>query len=214
MRQALKDVKTITGAIGTESMESLLDALIQSMPQLAQELGKPAPHVVIDDHNIRFVPSIVPVIKNVFTHSFRNAIDHGLETSEERKAHGKPDFGTITVEVNQENDQVVLLISDDGRGLAVRKLKEKAIKNGLLDAKGDIAPHALAELIFHSGMSTSDNVSDISGRGVGMDAIRQFVEKAGGKVEIRFVEEPKQDSEFLSFISRITLPASCTKKVA
>jgi len=181
---------------------------------MAQQLGKSAPHVVIEDHNIRFVPDIAPVIKNVFTHSFRNAIDHGLETSEERKAHGKPDFGTITVEVNEENDQVVLSISDDGRGLAVRKLKDKAIQNGLLDAKGDVSAQVLAELIFQSGMSTADNVSDISGRGVGMDAIRQFVEKAGGKIEIRFNQEPKQDSEFLSFISRITLPASCTKKVA
>ena len=96
----------------------------------------------------------------------------------------------------------------------MKKLKEKAIKNGLIDAKGDISHQALAELIFQSGMSTADNVTDISGRGVGMDAIRQFVEKAGGKVEIRFKQEPKQDSEFLSFISRITLPASCAKKVA
>jgi chemotaxis protein histidine kinase CheA len=84
----------------------------------------------------------------------------------------------------------------------------------LLDAKGDVSAQVLAELIFQSGMSTADNVSDISGRGVGMDAIRQFVEKAGGKIEIRFNQEPKKDSEFLSFISRITLPASCTKKVA
>lgn len=213
-RQALKDVKAICNAIGTESMESLLDGLIHSMPDMAQQLGKPTPHVVIEDHNIRFNPEIAPVIKNVFTHSFRNAIDHGLENSAERKAHGKPDSGTISVEVHQENDQVVLSISDDGRGLAVKKLKEKAIKNGLIDAKGDISHQALAELIFQSGMSTADNVTDISGRGVGMDAIRQFVEKAGGKVEIRFKQEPKQDSEFLSFISRITLPASCAKKVA
>lgn len=127
---------------------------------------------------------------------------------------GKPDFGTIKVEVIEENDQVVLTMSDDGRGLAVKKLKDKAIKNGLIDAKGEISSQALAELIFQSGMSTADNVSDISGRGVGMDAIRKFVENAGGKVEIRFNQEPKQDSEFLSFTSRITLPMACTKKVA
>lgn len=214
LRQALNGVKAITNAIGTESMESLLDAIVRSMPELAQKLGKSAPHVVIEDHNIRFVPDIAPVIKNVFTHSFRNAMDHGLETSEERKAHGKPDYGTITVEVNEENDQVVLSISDDGRGLAVKKLRDRAIQNGLLDAKGDVSAKVLSDLIFQSGMSTADNVSDISGRGVGMDAIRQFVEKAGGKIEIRFNQEPKKDSEFLSFISRITLPSSCTKKVA
>ena len=214
LQQALKDVKAVTNAIGTESMESMLDAIVRSMPGMAQKLGKPAPHVVIEDHNIRFNADIAQVIKNVFTHSFRNAMDHGLESAEERLAHGKPDFGTIKVEVTEENDQVVLTMSDDGRGLAVKKLKDKAIKNGLIDAQGEIASHDLAELIFRSGMSTVDNVSDISGRGVGMDAIRKFVESAGGKVEIRFNQEPAQDSEFLSFTSRITLPVACTKKVA
>ena len=84
----------------------------------------------------------------------------------------------------------------------------------MIDTQGEISSHDLAELIFRSGMSTVDNVSDISGRGVGMDAIRKFVESAGGKVEIRFNQEPAQDSEFLSFTSRITLPMACTKKVA
>lgn len=214
LQQSLKDVKAVTNAIGTESMESLLDAIVRSMPDMAQKLGKPAPHVVIEDHNIRFNSDIAAVIKNVFTHSFRNAMDHGLESVEERKAHGKPDFGTIKVEVIEENDQVVLTMSDDGRGLAVKKLKDKAIKNGLIAANGEISSQDLAELIFQSGMSTAENVSDISGRGVGMDAIRKFVENAGGKVEIRFNQEPRVDSEFLSFTSRITLPVACTKKVA
>lgn len=214
LKRALHDVKAVTNAIGTESMESLLDAIVRSMPELAEKLGKRAPNVIIEDHNIRFLPDIAPVLKNVFTHSFRNAIDHGLETIEERKAHGKPDQGTIRVEVCEENGQVVLCMSDDGRGLAVRKLKEKAIRNGLLDENGEISAEDLAELIFQSGMSTADNVTDISGRGVGMDAIRKFVEKAGGKIEIRFNQEPKTDSEFVPFSSRITLPASYTKKVA
>jgi HAMP domain-containing protein/HPt (histidine-containing phosphotransfer) domain-containing protein len=214
LRKTLHDVKAVTNAIGTESMETLLDAIVRSMPELAQKLGKRAPNVVIEDHNIRFVPDIAPVLKNVFTHSFRNAIDHGLETAEERKASGKPDQGTIKVEVNEENDQVVLSMSDDGRGLPVKKLKDKAIQAGLLDAKREVTAQTIAELIFQSGLSTADDVTDISGRGVGMDAIRKFVEKAGGKVEIRFSQEPKKDSDYLSFESRITLPASFAKKVA
>ena len=102
---------------------------------------------------------------------------------------------------------------DDGRGLAVKKLRDKAIQNGLLDANSDISAQAMAELIFHSGMTTAETVSDISGRGVGMDAIRQFVEQAGGKVEIRFNQAPQKDSEFLPFITRITLPAAFARKV-
>jgi HAMP domain-containing protein/HPt (histidine-containing phosphotransfer) domain-containing protein len=209
-----QSLKNITEAIGTESIESLMDALIHSLPALAQQLGKPTPHVVSNDHNIRFLPEIAPVIKNIFTHSFRNAIDHGIESIAERKAQGKPEFGTITVDVSQSVDFVNLSISDDGRGLAVNKLKQKAIQNGTLDAKGNISSEQLADLIFQSGLTTAEKVSDISGRGVGMDAIRKFVEKAGGKVEIRFKEKPKQDSEFIPFAVYITLPSRYAIQIA
>ena len=214
LRQALHDVKAITAAIGTESIESLLASIIASVQDLARQLGKPVPHVVINDHNIRFVPEIAAVIKNVFMHSFRNAIDHGLETSAERLAKGKSASGTITVEVNEKKDQVVLSIFDDGRGLAVKKIKDKAVQCGLLDANSVVSPQVVADFIFKSGVSTAENVSDISGRGVGMDAIRLFVEKAGGKIEIDFARKPEPDSEFLPFVMSITLPVSCIKKIA
>lgn len=211
LKQSLKD---ITEAIGTESIESLMDALIHSLPALAQQLDKHTPHVVSNDHNIRFLPDIAPIIKNIFTHSFRNAIDHGIEPVAERKAKGKPDVGTISVDVSLSGDKVSLSISDDGRGLAVNKLKQKAIQNGTLDAHGIISTEQLADLVFQSGLTTAEKVSNVSGRGVGMDAIRKFVEEAGGKVEIRFTEKPKQDSEFIPFSVYITLPSSYTVQVA
>ena len=214
LQKGFKAIKNITEAIGTESIHSILDAIINSLPEMAQKLGKAAPKVVITDHDLRFLPDIAPVIKNVLTHSFRNAMDHGLEASEERKAHGKPDFGTITVDLNHKDDQIVLQISDDGRGLPVNKLKQKAIKNGTLKADGALTTHELSELIFQSGLSTADNISDISGRGVGMDAIRKFIEKAGGNVGIQFKHKPEQNSEYLPFIMNITLPSSCAKLVA
>ena len=214
LQKGFKAIKNITEAIGTESIHSILDAIINSLPEMAQKLGKASPKVVISDHDLRFLPDIAPVIKNVLTHSFRNAMDHGLESSEERKAHGKPDFGTITVDLNHKDDLIVLQISDDGRGLPVNKLKQKAIKNGTLKADGALTTHELSELIFQSGLSTADNVSDISGRGVGMDAIRKFIEKAGGNVGIQFKHKPEQNSEFLPFIMNITLPSSCAKQVA
>jgi two-component system chemotaxis sensor kinase CheA len=105
-------------------------------------------------------------------------------------------------------------MSDDGRGLALKKLKEKAIAAGLLDASKAASASDIAELIFHSGMSTADSVTDISGRGVGMDAIRQFVEKAGGKIEIRLGQGAKDDADFVPFSLCIKLPATNTRKVA
>lgn len=214
LKQTLKEIKNITAAIGTESLASILGAHIQSLPEMAQQLGKAAPKVVINDHNIRFLPDIAPVIKNVLMHSFRNTMDHGIETIAERKSQGKPEFGTITIDVDQQGNEVALLFSDDGRGLAASKLKQKAIQSGSLNANADLSSHDLAELMFKSGMSTAENVSDISGRGVGMDAIRQFIEKAGGKVDIRFKQEAKKDSDYIPFALCITLPSSCTKKLA
>lgn len=209
-----QSIKNITDAIGTESIESLMDALIHSLPALAQQLDKPTPQVVTNDHNIRFLPEIAPVVKNIFTHSFRNAIDHGIESIAERKSQGKPEFGTITVDVSLNENFVNLSISDDGRGLAVKKLKQKAIQNGTLNANDNFTSELLADLVFQSGLTTAEKVSDISGRGVGMDAIRKFVETAGGKVEIRFKDKPKQDSEYIPFAVLITLPEKYAIQVA
>lgn len=214
LRSTVKTVKSISAAIGTESIPTLLDAIIRSMPELAQRLGKSAPNVIVKDNNIRLAAEVGRVMKNVFTHGFRNAMDHGLESAEERKASGKPAQGTIILDVQEEDGQVVLALSDDGRGLAVRKLKEKAIEQGLLDPDKKITDLMLAELIFQSGVSTATSVSDISGRGVGMDAVRKFVEKLGGKVEIRFTKSSKRDEEFRPFESRIILPAACAVKIA
>ena len=214
LRKALHSVKSITGAIGTESLPSILDAITKSMPELAEKLGKIAPNIVINDHGIRFAADVVPIMKNVFTHSFRNAIDHGLESAEERKASGKPDKGTIRLEVSEEGGQIVLSLSDDGRGLAINRLKSKAMEAGLLDSSKEITDQMLAELIFHSGLSTADKVSDVSGRGVGMDAIRNFVEKLGGTVEIRLTGKQMSDSDYRQFESRIILPSTYTVKVA
>ncbi|MBI3560192.1 MAG: GAF domain-containing protein [Gammaproteobacteria bacterium] len=214
LRATVATVRNVLTAIGTESISSVLDAIVKSMPEIAQRLGKTAPNIIIKDNDVRLTAEAIPVIKNVFTHGFRNAIDHGLEPPAERKASGKPEQGTITLEVKQ-NDQggIVLRLSDDGRGLAMKKLKHKAVEKGLFKNVDEVNDEQLAELIFMSGVSTADSVSDVSGRGVGMDAIRKFVEKLGGKVEIHF-KAKSGNSDFLPFESWIIIPADLTVKVA
>lgn len=214
LRDVLSKVRTITSAIGTESITGLLDAIVKSMPELAKRLGKEAPNIVIKDNDIRLLADIVPVMKNVFTHGFRNSVDHGIESPEERKSKGKSEKGTITLEVKEEKGRVVLSLSDDGRGLAISKLKQKAIEKGLFNAGEKVSDKMLAELIFHSGLSTSDNVTEVSGRGVGMDAIRKFVEKMGGTVEVHFKTKTGKDAEYVQFESRIIIPAEHSVKVA
>ena len=214
LRDVVGKVRTITSAIGTESIAGLLDAIVKSMPDIAKRLGKEAPNIVINDNNIRLAADIVPIMKNVFTHGFRNSVDHGLESSEERKSKGKSEKGTISLEVKEEKGNVVLSLSDDGRGLAINKLKQKAIEKGLFKEGEQVTDKMLAELIFQSGMSTADSVTDVSGRGVGMDAIRKFVEKLGGTVEVRFKEKTGKDGDYVQFESRIIIPAEHSIKVA
>lgn len=214
LRDVVSKVRTITTAIGTESITGLLDAIVKSMPDLAKRLGKEAPNIVIKDNDIRLVPDVVPVIKNVFTHSFRNSVDHGIETPEERKSMGKSEKGTITLEVKEEQGRVVLSLSDDGRGLATSKLKKKAVEKGLFKEDEQVTDKMLAELIFHSGLSTAESVTEVSGRGVGMDAIRKFVEKLGGTVEVHFKGKSGKDGDYVQFESRIILPAEHSVKVA
>ena len=192
----------------------MLGAITRSMPELAQRLGKVAPNIVIKDNGIRLAVEVAQIMKNVFTHSFRNAMDHGIETAAERIAHGKPEQGTITLDVREEDGKVVLALSDDGRGLALRKLKEKATAQGIVYLNEELSDHELADLIFQSGVSTAANVSDISGRGVGMDAIRKFVENIGGRVEVSFTQATTSDAGYRQFESRIILPAVCAIKVA
>jgi GAF domain-containing protein/HPt (histidine-containing phosphotransfer) domain-containing protein/two-component sensor histidine kinase len=214
LRSMVRTVKSICGAVGTESISALLDAITRSMPELAQRLGKVAPNIVIKDNGIRLAVEVAQVMKNVFTHGFRNAMDHGIETAAERIAQGKPEQGTITLDVREEDGKVVLALSDDGRGLALRKLKDKATAQGIVYSNEELSDHELADLIFQSGVSTAANVSDISGRGVGMDAIRKFVEKLGGSVEVRFAKKTTTDSEYRQFESRIMLPAVCAIRLA
>ncbi len=215
LRNVVGKVRSVMQAVGTESISSLLDAIVKSMPEMAQRLGKESPNIVIEDNDVRLTADVVPVMKNVFIHGFRNSVDHGLETAEERKASGKPDKGTISLIVEQDNQgRIILRMSDDGRGLAINKLKKKAIEKGILKSGEAATDQQLAEMIFMSGLSTADTVSDVSGRGVGMDAMRKFVEKLGGTIEIHFNGKLNQDTGYQAFESWIILPSDLTVKVA
>ena len=100
-----------------------------------------------------------------------------------------------------------LALRDDGRGLALQRIQAKAIEQGLLDASQELAPQDLAQLIFAPSFSTASQVTEVSGRGVGMDAVKMFVESAGGRIELRLLAEAPQ-REHMPFETRIHLPAS------
>ena len=123
-------------------------------------------------------------------HIIRNSMDHGIEkTKEERIERGKPEFGTITMSAAHQEGHVVIEVSDDGNGLNKEKIYNKAIEKGLLSKDGKYTDAEIYRTIFSPGLSTAEKITDISGRGVGMDVVRANVEKMKGKIEIKSEEE-------------------------
>jgi len=127
---------------------------------------------------------VVNKIADPLMHILRNAVDHGIENPEMRKANGKPAAGRITLSFQQEGNNVVVTCSDDGRGLNYERIREVGIKQGLIADKEVLDDQSLAKLILQSGFSTSEQVTQISGRGVGMDVVHNTIQLLSGAIEI------------------------------
>lgn len=121
---------------------------------------------------------------NPLTHIIRNAVDHGLETPEQRKNTGKASNGTVTMGASQEGDRIVISVGDDGQGLNPERIWTKAIQNGLIKEDEILSKEDIFKLIFRPGFSTAEQVSDISGRGVGLDVVKEAIASLKGDIEI------------------------------
>jgi two-component system chemotaxis sensor kinase CheA len=128
--------------------------------------------------------TVIEKIGDPLVHLVRNSLDHGIERPEERLAAGKPEIGTLHVSASHSGGNVVIEIRDDGRGLRRDKILEKAIERGMVKAEDKLSDKDVYELVFQPGFSTADQVSDVSGRGVGMDVVRRNVNALGGVIEI------------------------------
>jgi two-component system chemotaxis sensor kinase CheA len=131
--------------------------------------------------------TIIEAIKDPLTHVVRNSVDHGIERPEERAAKGKPAEGRIRLRAFHESGQINIEISDDGAGIDAAKVRDKALQRGLLssDQARSMKDHELVRLIFLPGFSTADQITNVSGRGVGMDVVKTNIERIGGQVDIQ-----------------------------
>jgi chemotaxis protein histidine kinase CheA len=191
--------------IGTEKIDEILAGVVESMPSLAKELGKEPPQITIDDHGIVVRNQISGLLKNLFVHLFRNSMDHGLETAEVRQAAGKAAAGHIYLSLAMEAGQFKLKLRDDGRGLNIARIRQKAIEENLLTDGAGASPETVAQMIFTSGFSTADKVTEVSGRGVGMDAVKGFLQREGGDARIHFLDS-NAGADFRPFEIIISLP--------
>jgi two-component system chemotaxis sensor kinase CheA len=204
MRDALR--RTLR-ALGSESVRDALSGVLDSLQSLANELGKPAPNVHIDDNGYRLRAQVGGTLNDVFMHLLRNSMDHGIETAEARSAHGKAPTGTISIEVGVDNGALQITLSDDGRGLALERIRGIAMERGWISHDNALSDEAIADFIFRPGFSTAETVTELSGRGVGMDAVRDFLKRANGSIELRFTDDQK-GAAFRQFQTIVCLPDS------
>ena len=209
LKEAGSNVSRIADELQTSVMSIRMlpvKTVFQRFPRLvrdlARSLGKEV-QLVLDGEGIELDKTILEQIGDPLVHVIRNAVDHGIEPPEERRAKGKDPSGQLTLRAHHEAGGVALEIADDGRGLDAAALKSKAIAKGLLtpEAAAGMTDEAAFQLVFLPGLTTAAKVTDVSGRGVGMDVVRSNVRNLQGTIEIR--SKAGQGTTFL-----IRLPTS------
>ncbi|TMO05565.1 chemotaxis protein CheA [Pseudoalteromonas sp. S558] len=150
---------------------------------IAQKLNKQVELKLIGEQT-ELDKTVMEKISDPMVHLVRNSLDHGLETVEQRVLAGKDPVGTVTLNAFHQGGNIVIEIMDDGQGLNTQKIRSKAISNGLISADNSLSDDEINELIFMPGFSTMDKVSDLSGRGVGMDVVKRNIQSLNGSVEV------------------------------
>ncbi|MBZ0104869.1 MAG: response regulator, partial [Sulfuricella denitrificans] len=161
---------------------SISERLYRIVRQTSKELGKRASLDIIGEQ-VELDRSVLEKITAPFEHLLRNAIDHGLESQDMRLATGKQEAGSIELQVRQEGNEILITLSDDGRGIDLDRIRAKAVEQGLLPEDVQATPAQLVELIFAQGFSTATEITQVSGRGIGMDVVRNEIATLGGRVE-------------------------------
>jgi predicted ATPase/GAF domain-containing protein/HPt (histidine-containing phosphotransfer) domain-containing protein len=198
-RDLLPELRAVLARLDVRSVLSLVDEMRPLLPGLAAELGKPAPTLVTQHAEAQLGGDWARLVRDILVQCFRNSLYHGLETPHERELAGKPARGKIQVSLYSRPSDWVLEIFDDGRGLALAKLRERAGDRGLPDED-------LAQQIFISGVSTAETIGQVAGRGIGLDIVRAGLQARGGDALVRFTGEERDGHR--PFVLVLVLPES------
>jgi two-component system chemotaxis sensor kinase CheA len=191
MREAIQNIRVMP-------IEQTFGRFRRLVRDLARNLGKDV-GLVIAGGDTEVDRAVLDALVDPLMHLVRNSLDHGIEPAAERQAAGKPRCGTLRLSAEQQGNRVLVSVSDDGRGLDPERIRARAIRQGLLAGDAQPTETELFQLVFLPGFSTAERITRISGRGVGLDVVRQQVEQLGGGVEIR--SERGRGAEF-----RLSLP--------
>ncbi len=178
-----RDVQQRLLAIRTVPFNSLTERLYRTLRKTARELGKRA-NLEINGAQTELDRSVLEKLAGPLEHLLRNALDHGIESRDERIAAGKPETGEIQIGVRQAGNEIAIELTDDGRGIDFARVRERAIAAGMIPAEAEPTEQQLVECLFHPGFSTAHELTQISGRGIGMDVVRNEIVSLGGRVDV------------------------------
>jgi signal transduction histidine kinase len=182
--QEIKEIQSDILFLFEVKLSQAIQDEVQMLHSVCDTLKKPVPNVLFYNDDYAIPNDLKMPLRKVFVHLFRNSLDHGIEQPDERQAIGKPRKGTISVRIEESEADICIVYMDDGRGLALERIRQKAVDQQIIGSADVLEPQQIAELIFTPNLSTVNEVTDISGRGVGMDAVRGFIEEVGGRIEI------------------------------
>ncbi|WP_010256730.1 hybrid sensor histidine kinase/response regulator [Treponema primitia] len=194
-------------------LSTILDAYPRYIFEMSAELGKKV-QLTIEGSENEIDKNIIEILSDVFLHMIRNSVDHGIEPPEDRVAAGKDEAGQLIINCARESGNMKITISDDGRGIDLEAIRKKAVSQGLVsaDVAASLGQEDLTGFIFQSGFTTSEEINNISGRGVGMDAVRSSIEQLKGSILVESV--PGRGTIFtilvpLSIASLMGFPIVC-----
>ncbi len=193
LEQLTREIQDSVMAIRAQPVKSVFQRFPRLVREIAAMTGKEV-RLIMDGEGTEVDKTVIERLSDPLTHMIRNAIDHGLETPDEREAAGKPREGVVRLAALHRSGRIVIEISDDGRGINRPRVKQIAVDKGLISPETNLSDDEIDNLIFMAGFSTAATVSDISGRGVGMDVVRRSIQSLGGRINIS--SRPGQGSTF------------------
>jgi len=183
LEQLTREIQDSVMAIRAQPVKSVFQRMPRLVREVAAMTGKPV-RLVTEGEGTEVDKTVIERLADPLTHMIRNAIDHGLESPEKRAAAGKPAEGVVRLSAAHRSGRIVIEVADDGGGINRERVKSIAIEKGLISAEATLSDEEIDNLIFMPGFSTASEVSDISGRGVGMDVVRRSIQALGGRITI------------------------------
>ncbi|MDZ4054034.1 MAG: chemotaxis protein CheA, partial [Phenylobacterium sp.] len=193
LEQLTREIQDSVMAIRAQPVKSVFQRMSRLVREVAAATGKRV-RLATEGEGTEVDKTVIERLSDPITHMIRNAIDHGLETPEERAAAGKPEEGLVQLSARHRSGRIVIEVSDDGRGINRERVRAIATERGVIEPDAVLTDEEIDNLIFAPGFSTASEVSDISGRGVGMDVVKRSIQALGGRIVIS--SRPGEGSTF------------------